>query len=949
MAASDSESQRLSLGADGAASLPVAVSQAPEPARPNMIVRLFQLVFGYRKTLLTLLTAVVYLAAVFFTASSQNTDGVDPPAKGTHELLLLALCWRHLQHISEHPHPYDSHFNDVVREYIASEVDALAARQPWIEWLGDQEGANHLLYNQGDVFDAANKENRIVYYESNNVVARVNGSDPSLPALLLSAHFDLVPSAYGTTDDGVGIAALLAVLEHYASAKQPQRTLVFNFNNDEEFGLLGALLFFLHPYAESVGYFLNLEGTGAGGKAVLFRATDTGVALLYSAVRSPFATLTFQQAFAARLVHSETDYKIYAQHGLRGVDIAFYRPRSWYHTARDAIGGTNQRAVWHMLSAALDYTNAAVAGPIDDLRDPAVFADVLGRWFVVISTTQLYAYNVAAAVVGLVVVLLLLVVVNRRGAWLVSPLDLVRYPAAVIVAGNAVYLLAKVFAHWNPMIPLSDYATPIAALAAVFALVAWAVLKVLERLATPSDDKLVALVQLLLCMWVVLIALTVGLRNSPAAHSGEYALLPMYVLVTFAAAWGLAGWSAVRPVTLGERDLEHTPLLQSDGDLVRSGLVRLATLFQAPPQPLWFFYDWLVQFVVSVPAVVLLLMVTGRLALEGLNQTIQESAAATALVFKLLWVIGALLVLPAVPFISKVNRYLVGALAVLAFVGSYHSMTAEPFTYALPLKVRFLQTASADGRGEQVVLVLGREGFVGQVLSDLPLVQALGHGGVNCTSVADGSEVCRYPGLAPHLTAGKHPEPLLEIEVVKNGLAGAEPYAPLSGEIRLKVVDNRNCVISFNTSSYTLHRSGKLPVKAVVVYGASNSTAQSHTAELWLGIPKGPLKDANGLDVYKEGDGIDELQVHKLSWLAPFHLGFRWVPNFDDLGLLRLQNALGVTVQCYWGEYNAVLVGGGEVGDKIPAYSELLQYVPSNVTVANWAKGLAVVEQYVEL
>lgn len=120
-------------------------------------------------------------------------------------------------------------------------------------------------------------------------------------------------------------------------------------------------------------YFINLEGTGAGGRAVLFRATDTGIVSHYSNVRSPFANSLLQEGFNSGLIHSETDYKVYAEHGLRGVDIAFYRPRSLYHTRRDSIKGANRESLWHMESNALDLVLDLGYNSIAEDLSPGIF------------------------------------------------------------------------------------------------------------------------------------------------------------------------------------------------------------------------------------------------------------------------------------------------------------------------------------------------------------------------------------------------------------------------------------------------------------------------------------------------------------------------------------------------------------------------------------------------
>jgi Zn-dependent M28 family amino/carboxypeptidase len=58
--------------------------------------------------------------------------------------------------------------------------------------------------------------------------------------VLFSAHYDSVSTAPGVTDNGIGVATLMAMVQYFLEVEQPQKTVVFNFNNGEEDGLYGA-------------------------------------------------------------------------------------------------------------------------------------------------------------------------------------------------------------------------------------------------------------------------------------------------------------------------------------------------------------------------------------------------------------------------------------------------------------------------------------------------------------------------------------------------------------------------------------------------------------------------------------------------------------------------------------------------------------------------------------
>jgi Zn-dependent M28 family amino/carboxypeptidase len=85
--------------------------------------------------------------------------------------------------------------------------------------------------------------NHATYFEGTNVLVKVDGTDPKLTldrgAVLFDAHYDSVASASGATDNGMGVATLLQMVEYLAN-NRPRRTAVFNINNGEEDGLHGA-------------------------------------------------------------------------------------------------------------------------------------------------------------------------------------------------------------------------------------------------------------------------------------------------------------------------------------------------------------------------------------------------------------------------------------------------------------------------------------------------------------------------------------------------------------------------------------------------------------------------------------------------------------------------------------------------------------------------------------
>lgn len=82
-----------------------------------------------------------------------------------------------------------------------------------------------------------------------NIIVLVPGLDAQhaqTGGVLFSAHIDSVASGVGATDDGVGVVAILGLIEYFAK-NRASRSVVFNLNNGEEDGLNGVMAYvFFH-------------------------------------------------------------------------------------------------------------------------------------------------------------------------------------------------------------------------------------------------------------------------------------------------------------------------------------------------------------------------------------------------------------------------------------------------------------------------------------------------------------------------------------------------------------------------------------------------------------------------------------------------------------------------------------------------------------------------------
>lgn len=281
---------------------------------------------------------------------------------------------------------------DAAREYLARELGAIAG----------------LEVQQQDARGVRQLERGPLAYRARNVLARLPGRRPE--AVLVSMHYDSPSLSVGAADDAVAVAAALEMARALAAAGQPEHTIVFNFNDAEEQGLLGAHAFLQHPWARDVRAFVNLESAGNAGKAILFQSGPGNAWLARRVARGaphPYGSVFGQDIFRSGLIPSQTDFAIYTRDGgIPGVDIAFYRGGWAYHTALDRVDRLDPGSLQHMGANALGVTQALAAGPLpaDVGGSPSMYYDLLGLALVTYSRSTALLLGVAGALFALLAV-----------------------------------------------------------------------------------------------------------------------------------------------------------------------------------------------------------------------------------------------------------------------------------------------------------------------------------------------------------------------------------------------------------------------------------------------------------------------------------------------------------------------------------------------------------------
>jgi hypothetical protein len=331
---------------------------------------------------------------------------------------------KHVFAISKLPHPVGSVEHSAVRDYL---VSALA-----------QAGLNAEIQKTTAVSQKAGLAASV-----ENIVARLQGSGNG-KSVLLVAHYDSVPTSFGASDDGAGVATLLETARALKTLPQPKRDIIFLFTDGEEMGLLGSEGFVAEsPQAANVGVVLNFEARGTSGPAILFETSSGNASLIRTvsqAAQHPVANSLSYEIY--KRLPNDTDFTVFKKAGYSGLNFAFIEGLVHYHTAEDIYAnlapGSLQQEGDYALDLATQFGNAAQ----DDSKEKnATYFDVLGL------TLIRYSATVATLLAALAAVLLVMAVIQgQRRGWLSAKKILpgVLSAVAVIVAT----LAGSYIANW---------------------------------------------------------------------------------------------------------------------------------------------------------------------------------------------------------------------------------------------------------------------------------------------------------------------------------------------------------------------------------------------------------------------------------------------------------------------------------------------------------------------
>jgi hypothetical protein len=213
---------------------------------------------------------------------------------------------------------------------------------------------------------------RFPFYKCQNVIATLNGTDPTSDAvILLCAHIDTTYDSPGANDDGAGVAALMTIA-NICSKYTFNHTIRFIVTSGEEIGLYGS-----HDYArklysqkENIVAVLNLDAIGnttvKGGNVVYLLKPDRSnwISTLIEEIAQEY--YQYINITALPIANRNNDHRSFLNYGYDAVQfVQLARGNYPLHSPEDTIEKVNFTYVVKVIKLVLATTIILADKPID--------------------------------------------------------------------------------------------------------------------------------------------------------------------------------------------------------------------------------------------------------------------------------------------------------------------------------------------------------------------------------------------------------------------------------------------------------------------------------------------------------------------------------------------------------------------------------------------------------
>lgn len=307
---------------------------------------------------LIMASVLVAVLSVYLSSSAPSVNKAP-----SEDAFSVARAYRDLRQIATFTHSIGTPENDSIRAYIlgACKQLGLATR---IQHTTSLLSFSHAVV-AGNVY---------------NIVATLKGLN-SDKAVLVAAHYDSQPNAFGAGDDGAGCAAMLETARLLKAGKPLKNDVIFLFTDGEEDGLLGANAFVREDsMLKRIGVVLNFEGRGNAGVSDMFETNPDNGWVVREYARSakhPNASSLNYEIY--KTLPNNTDYSIFKEAGIAGLNNAYIEGFVNYHSMTDRAENMDQGSFQdhgdNMLSLAKHFANIDLS---DTRAHDITYFDIIG-------------------------------------------------------------------------------------------------------------------------------------------------------------------------------------------------------------------------------------------------------------------------------------------------------------------------------------------------------------------------------------------------------------------------------------------------------------------------------------------------------------------------------------------------------------------------------------------
>ncbi|MDE2678485.1 MAG: DUF1028 domain-containing protein [Gemmatimonadota bacterium] len=296
---------------------------------------------------------LLLLLVTAWLSSSYRTIPAPVPSTAPDSVFSSARAMSHLARIASEARPPGSPNHARVRDYL---IDRLAA-------LGHAP-----TVQTATSFDTGYGGMTVATVR--NVMARIPGTEPGGPAVLVTAHYDSREISLGAADDGSGVVAILETVRALGARALLRNDLIVLITDAEEVGLLGARAFVdEHPWLDDVAVLIAFEMRGGGGPSMMFE-TGANNGWVIEAFRraDPYPAANSVSYEIYQRMRNDTDFTPFKEAGKQGLNFAAIGKAHVYHQFYDSpenlSEGTLQHHGEHAL-AMLEYFGNADLSNVD--------------------------------------------------------------------------------------------------------------------------------------------------------------------------------------------------------------------------------------------------------------------------------------------------------------------------------------------------------------------------------------------------------------------------------------------------------------------------------------------------------------------------------------------------------------------------------------------------------